>query len=91
MVAAQINREGESGKEPPKLHNLAGSDSLGQDADVLLTLRAMPHDVATALSVEKNRHGAATRFWTEFDPNQGNFNEITKEQADDLVYAAEEL
>ena len=41
LAASQINREGEHGKEPPKLVNLAGSDALGQDGDLVITLRAM--------------------------------------------------
>lgn len=91
LVASQINREGEAGKEPPKLHNLAGSDALGQDGDVVLTMRKMPHDVASCFSVEGNRHGPGGKFYTRFDPDTGDFTEITQEQADDMALMAEEL
>jgi hypothetical protein len=92
MVASQINREGDHGKEPPKLRNLAQSDALGQDGDVVVTMRSMPHNVATAFGLEKNRHGVGgLTYYTTFDPNTGVFDEITKEQANDMVLMAEEL
>jgi replicative DNA helicase len=92
VCAAQINREGETGSAPPKVKNLSQSDALGQDADVVLTMRSKPHDVATDFSLEKNRHGSSgIRFYTTFDPNTGNFIEITGEHAEDLVINAEAL
>lgn len=92
LCAAQINRDGETGTSPPKVKNLAQSDALGQDGDVVLTLRSKPHDVATAFSLEKNRHGASgVRFYTTFDPNSGVFTEISGDHAEDLVINAEAL
>jgi replicative DNA helicase len=92
LAAAQINRDGETGSAPPKVKNLAQSDALGQDADVVLTLRAKPHNVATAFSLEKNRHGpSGIRFYTTFDPNTGVFTEISGDHAEDLVINAEAL
>ena len=90
LVASQINRDGDAGKEPPKLSNLAGSDALGQDGDVVLTMRALPHNVASCFSVEGNRHGPGGKFYTAFDPDTGNFEEITAERAEDLQIAAED-
>ena len=90
LAASQINREGEHGKEPPKLVNLAGSDALGQDGDLVITLRAMAHNVATAFSIEGNRHGPSGRFFTHFDPETGHFAEITREEADDMAASMEE-
>ena len=92
VCAAQINREGESGSAPPKVKNLSQSDALGQDGDVVLTMRSKPHDVATDFSLEKNRHGSSgIRFYTTFDPNSGHFIEISAEHAEDLVINAEAL
>jgi hypothetical protein len=92
LCAAQINREGETGSAPPKVKNLAQSDALGQDGDVVLTMRAKPHDVATAFSIEKNRHGpSGVLFHTTFDPNSGAFTEISGDHAEDLVINAEVL
>lgn len=92
LVASQINREGESGKNPPRLVNLAQSDALGQDGDVVVTMRALPHNVGTAFSLEKNRHGlGGIQFYSTFDLNTGVFDEITKEQSEDMAAMAEEL
>ena len=92
LGAAQINREGEVGTAPPKVKNLSQSDALGQDGDVVVTLRGMPHNVATAWSLEKNRHGASgIPFFTTFDPNKGIYREITGDQADSLVIEKEAL
>lgn len=85
VAAAQINREGESsGAFPPKVHQLAQSDALGQDADVVITHKQMSKSVMV-YSAEKNRHGVAgQRFYTRFQPNKGNFEEIDKETAEDI-------
>lgn len=90
LVASQINREGETGHEPPKLSNLAGSDALGQDGDVVITMRKKPHNVGTAFSVEGNRHGEEVKFYTEFDPNTGTFGEVDKHHLEELIMLAEE-
>lgn len=89
LVASQINREGEHGSEPPRLANLSGSDALGQDGDVVLTMRAAPHQVASIFSVEKNRHGPSGKFFTKFDPNTGDFAEVSKDDVEELVLSAE--
>lgn len=84
LVASQINREGDTrGDEPPRLVNLAGSDALGQDGDLVITMRTLSN-VTTTFSVEKNRHGPTAKFHTKFDPNEGNFGEISPEEAQDL-------
>ena len=91
LGAAQINRDGDSGRNPPDVKNLAGTDALGQDADVVVTMRAKPKDVAAVFALPKNRHGPAKmRWWTKFDVNNGDFAEITEDQAEDLVQGAED-
>lgn len=86
VAAAQINREGETGGwKPPKLKNLAQSDALGQDADVVITMKKRSKNVAV-YSIEKNRHGESdVLFHTRFQPNDGKFDEISFEFARDLV------
>jgi replicative DNA helicase len=92
LCAAQINRDGETGSGPPKVKNLSQSDALGQDGDVVLTMRAKPKNVATHFSLEKNRHGpSGTHFYTTFDPDHGVFTEISAEHAEDLVINAEAM
>ncbi len=92
LCAAQINRDGETGSAPPKVKNLSQSDALGQDGDVVLTMRAKPHNVATHFSLEKNRHGQSSiPFYTTFDPNTGTYTEISADHAEDLVINVESL
>lgn len=85
LAAAQINREGDTmGNSPPKVKNLAQSDALGQDADVVLTHKQMSKS-AMVYGIEKNRHGAAgDRFYTRFLPNTGRFKEISKDTAEEI-------
>jgi len=86
VAAAQINREGDTPNtaHPPKVRNLAQSDSLGQDADVVITHRQMSRSVMV-YGIEKNRSGASgDKFYTRFQPNIGEFREITREQALDI-------
>lgn len=87
LAASQINREGESlSGRPPRLKNLAGSDALGQDADVVITMAQMAQS-ALALSVEKNRHGVTgTKFWLHYNPDAGDIHEIDQETAEELRY-----
>jgi hypothetical protein len=92
LVASQINREGQSNQRPPKLVNLAQSDALGQDADVVLTLKRYNtrdgrNADASHFSIEKNREGDVYGQWfTAFEPDIGNYRQITREEADELAH-----
>lgn len=83
LSAAQINREGERGSwRPPKAVNLAGSDSLGRDADCVITMKRFGNG-AMVYSLEKNRHGQSGSVWfARFDPNNGDFREISRNEAE---------
>jgi replicative DNA helicase len=83
--ASQVNRDGDTiQNKPPKLKNLAQSDHLGNDGDVVLTMKRYGMG-AGIFSVEKNRHGPSLNvFFTEYDPNQGNFSEITVDRANNI-------
>jgi hypothetical protein len=90
LAAAQINREGDHGDNPPKVANLAQGDSIGQDADVVVTSR-LKQQVTQVCSLEKNRHGpAGIKWWTKFSVNDGTFEEIHEERAEAMVLEAEE-
>lgn len=86
---SQINREGDTyGLRPPRLKNLAQSDHLGNDGDVVLTMKRHG-DGATVFSVEKNRHGSSFNlFFTAYEANAGDFREITRDVADDIKEAS---
>lgn len=91
LVAAQINREGDTaGWRPPKVKNLAQADAFGQDADLVITFKAYSK-TTTVFSVEKNRHGPSGQlYWTRFDPNRGIFDEIPRSIADDIQLQEED-
>ena len=88
MAASQINRDGDQlGWRPPKLKNMAQSDALGQDGDVVVTMKRYGGERSRAgvMSVQKNRHGEGGNFfWTNYLPNTGNFDEIPRDQADQI-------
>jgi hypothetical protein len=92
LVASQINREGQSNQRPPKLVNLAQSDALGQDADVVITLKRYQtrdgrNADASHFSIEKNREGDVYGQWfTAFQPDIGNYRQITRDDADELAH-----
>lgn len=91
LAASQINREGESGDNPPSVSKLAQGDSIGQDADVVITARLRNTRNVAVASLEKNRHGPAGAKWfMKFSVNDGVFEEISEERADALVFQAEE-
>jgi hypothetical protein len=94
MTASQINRDGDSktGITPPKLVNLAQSDSVGQDADNVITMTRWKGGQANLVySLEKARSSeAGLRWWSKFDANHGDFSEITKVEADERYYAEQE-
>lgn len=83
LSAAQINREGDRGSwRPPKAVHLAGSDSLGRDADCVITMKRFSNSTMV-YSLEKNRHGQSGDVWfAQFSPNTGEFREITRAEAE---------
>lgn len=85
VAASQINREGDGpSPKPPKLKNLAQSDHLGNDGDVVLTMKRYGMG-AGIFSLEKNRHGPSLHlFYTNYDPNRGDFTEINSDTANDI-------
>jgi len=90
LAAAQVNREGDHGDGPPKVSTLAQGDSIGQDADIVITSR-LKQQVSAVASLEKNRHGpAGFKWWMKFSVNDGWFDEIHEERAEALVLEAEE-
>lgn len=82
-VASQINRQG-TGKEPPGAEHLSLSDSVGQDADAVLTLSRISTSVRKVKLV-KYRHGRdGQQFYVRFKPDQGDIEEISGDEADRL-------
>ena len=85
--AAQINREGDNpgSAAPPKAKNLAQSDALGQDADVIVTQKGLSKRV-TVHSAEKVRNAEGLKKWySRFDPAKNRFEEIDYDKALELM------
>lgn len=86
VAAAQINRAGEvlNSPYPPKAKDLAQSDALGQDADVVITQKKLSRRVLVQ-GAEKMRNGATGRWWARFDPARNRFNEVSFDDARALM------
>lgn len=85
VVAAQLNREAAGRKDMAGPENLAESDSIGRDADVVITMRQLSKRVM-ALKLAKHRHGkSGITFYAKFLVNTGEFSEITFDQAQDMM------
>ena len=81
LAAAQINREGDGGQRPPSAKTLAQSDAIGQDADIIVTMRK-PSASVMQLLLAKNRSGQDGQvFWSSFMPNEGRIGEISHDEA----------
>ena len=85
LGAAQVNRGGDKhGKgTPPKASDLAQSDALGQDADVLVTMSEFS-ERSRVFSAEKVRNGPSAKWYTRFDYDRNDFTEISKELAETI-------
>jgi replicative DNA helicase len=85
LAAAQINREGDGGRRPPSAKHLAKSDSIGQDADVIVTMKKESESVVQGL-LAKNRSGQDGQvFWSVFKPNEGRIEEVAHDEALTLI------
>lgn len=87
IAAAQLNREHGLSREPAGPEALAQSDSIGQDADMVLTLKQMSRSVI-AMRMAKHRNGSGDhRFYLEFRPGDGVIQEVSYNKAMDLMDA----
>lgn len=78
VCGAQINR---AGVNDPTSDTLAGADKLGQDTDVLVTLKPRSEHLLR-LTIQKNRHGPhGVKWFAQFDPGQGIFDEVSSSKA----------
>lgn len=85
VSAAQLNRENGLGREPAGPEALAQSDSIGQDADWVVTMKKQSASVVKMM-LAKNRHGESGKKWfTQFQPTQGIFRECSYDAAMALV------
>lgn len=84
VALSQVNRLG-IGKEPPGAEHLSQADAIGQDADVVLTMKKMTKTVQK-LKLAKFRHGSGGDTWyARFSPGTGEYEEVTVDQAEDQM------
>lgn len=85
VVASQLNRGATQNKDMPGSENLAESDAIGQDSDVVITMRKRTKRV-TEYSLAKNRHGLSGANWyAHIEPSAGVFKEVGYNEAQDLM------
>lgn len=85
LGAIQVNREGDKlgAKTPPKGSMIAGTDALGQDADVLVMHKRYSERVMVS-STEKMREGATVKFYSNFDVPKNKWDEIDWAEAQEI-------
>lgn len=87
VAASQLNRALGTSREPPGSEAFSGSDSIGQDADGLVTLTKWSRRTLK-LRLAKHRHGPdGHRWWAAFELTKGRIAEITADEAQRLVDA----
>lgn len=80
LIAAQTNRAAATGGA--RLENLAGSDAIGQDSDLVVFVeRASPESKVALMKIEKQREGVNCTWHTMFDPGNADFRDISPNDA----------
>lgn len=85
VAAAQLNRNAAGSKQFSGPEMLAESDAFGRDADAVISMQQMSKHVI-GMKLVKYRHGRDGYVWhCKFLPNTGHFEEITFDQAQDVI------
>lgn len=84
-ISAQVNRNAISGRNLlPRLENIAYGDSIGQDADHVLSINRKKDDPDLYYGLIKNRHGPETgKIRVKFFVNNGQIEEHDKQEDED--------
>lgn len=85
LALAQVNRQGEhsGSNKPPKASELSQADAIGQDADVVITMKR-PSKRLMRYEAVKLREGPNVGWFTRFEPERNRFEEISKEIAREI-------
>lgn len=90
VALSQVSRLG-AGNEPPGPDTLSQADSIGHDADLLVTM-AQKSPSVMKLKVAKFRHGPTGGTWfCRFSPGTGQYEEVTADQAAQLIEKDKEV
>lgn len=85
ISAAQLNRSAAQGRGPADTDTIGGSDQIGQDADIIITMKKRSETV-TQYKVVKNRAGRSGFSWyANLDMDRGIFQEVSGNTALDLI------
>lgn len=85
VVASQLNREAAKSREVAGADALSESDSVGQDADVVITAKQRSRRI-TEMYCAKNRHGVGGFKWfVHIDMAKGIYKEVTYNEAQDII------
>lgn len=92
VVGSQLNRQA-IGQENPDPGQLARSDSVGQDADMVITVtKDKVTPAVVKLHLAKFRHGPDGFGWyAKFQPGHGVYEEISGDDAKRLIDAAKDI
>ena len=86
LALAQVNRQADASinnLRTPKASELSQSDAIGQDADVVITMRRWSKRSMRYEAV-KMREGPNVGWFSRFEPDRNRFEEIPRELADQL-------
>lgn len=87
ISAAQLNRTGAGKGDPADPEALAGSDAIGQDADMVITGRQVSPSVQQ-MKCAKNRSGpGGFKWWVQFQPGEGIIRQVPWRDASLLMDA----
>lgn len=88
VAAAQINRAGATDDSksapPPGVDKLSRSDSIGQDADVVITIQGYGRTARKALLAKVRSGEDGSQFYTSFKPDRGFIDEISMDEAQQM-------
>jgi hypothetical protein len=82
VAAAQVNREGDTNSpNPPKISNLSQTTALEQDGDVVVMMKRFSPSTLV-YQAGKVREGRSVKWYGHFNPERGNFAEISRDEAE---------
>lgn len=85
VSAAQLNRQAAGTKGVADADTIGGSDQIGQDADVIFTMKKHSETIIQ-YKLTKNRQGrAGYHWWMNLDLQQGVYKEVSANDAQDLI------
>lgn len=90
LNVVQTNRESDTpGMRPPKVSQISQTDALGQDCDIAVMIKK-PAETFQVHEIGKNRENSHALYYVKYDPEHGDFREISKQDALNMKLADED-